>query len=70
MSLDHGFYKLLLVGDSNVGKTCIQQRYLDDLFLETANPTIGMYMYVSVLYVTRFGPFRHNKLNVFSCSMS
>ena len=38
---NEGFYKVLLIGDSNVGKSGIQQRYVDDVFLNTI-PTIGM----------------------------
>ena len=38
---NEGFYKVLLIGDSNVGKSGIQQRYVDDIFLNTI-PTFGM----------------------------
>ena len=42
MAWNDRLYKLLLIGDSNVGKSGIQQKYVDDIFLSTFNPTIGM----------------------------
>lgn len=35
-------YKLLLIGDSNVGKTCILIRFSDDAFSSTYITTIGV----------------------------
>ena len=34
-------YKILVVGDSGVGKTCILLRYTDDTFKSTFIATIG-----------------------------
>ena len=35
-------FKLLLIGDSGVGKTCVLFRYSDDTFNTTFISTIGM----------------------------
>lgn len=37
-------FKLLLIGDSGVGKTCILFRFSDDAFTTTFISTIGEYM--------------------------
>lgn len=52
MLRNESLYKLLLIGDSNVGKSGIQQQYVGDQFLSTT-PTIGMYVYqcISTMYV-------------------
>ena len=34
-------YKLLLIGDSSVGKTCILQKYTNDSFDSTFITTVG-----------------------------
>ena len=34
--------KLILIGDSSVGKSCILSRFIDDLFKEDIDPTIGV----------------------------
>ena len=39
-TFDYSF-KLLLLGNQSVGKTCILQRYLDDVFTSTEKATIG-----------------------------
>ena len=36
-------FKLLLIGDSGVGKTCILFRFSDDAFQTTFISTIGLY---------------------------
>ena len=38
-------FTILVVGDENVGKTSLITRYLDDLFLSTTQPTIGIIDY-------------------------
>lgn len=35
-------FKLILIGDSNVGKSSILSRFSDNVFLDTATPTIGI----------------------------
>lgn len=35
-------YKILVLGDSNVGKTCIVHRYCDERYYDTYISTIGM----------------------------
>jgi Ras-related protein Rab-1A len=35
-------YKILILGDSNVGKTCLKKRYVDDIFSTQYNTTIGI----------------------------
>lgn len=37
-------FKLLLIGDSGVGKTCILFRFSDDAFQTTFISTIGLYL--------------------------
>lgn len=37
-------FKILLLGDSNVGKTCIVQRFCDDSFIDGYISTIGKSM--------------------------
>lgn len=41
-SNNNNVYKILLLGDSNVGKTCIVQRFCDDSFIDGYISTIGM----------------------------
>ncbi len=38
-------FKLLLIGDSGVGKTCVLFRYADDTFNTTFISTIGMLVF-------------------------
>lgn len=51
-------FKLLLIGDSGVGKTCILYRFCDDAFNTTFISTIGMTlaicMYNMLLHADRF----------------
>lgn len=35
-------YKVLVLGDSNVGKTCIVHRYCDERYYDTYISTIGI----------------------------
>lgn len=46
-------FKLLLIGDSGVGKTCILFRFSEDAFNSTFISTIGK---LSVLYLSRYLP--------------
>lgn len=44
MALDFAAtYKVLVLGDSNVGKTCIVHRYCDERYYDTYISTIGNY---------------------------
>jgi Ras-related protein Rab-8A len=36
-------FKLLLIGDSGVGKTCVLCRFADDSFSQSFISTIGLY---------------------------
>lgn len=42
-------FKLLLIGDSGVGKTCILFRFSDDAFNHTFISTIGPYLFSPLL---------------------
>ncbi|XP_014246087.1 ras-related protein Rab-13-like [Cimex lectularius] len=43
MALDcQATYKVLVLGDSNVGKTCIVHRYCDETYYDTYTSTIGI----------------------------
>ena len=35
-------YKIVLIGDSGVGKTCILSRYVKNIFPKNKPPTIGV----------------------------
>lgn len=40
---DYDFlFKLVIVGDSNVGKTQILSRFIDDQFVINSKPTVGV----------------------------
>ena len=41
---NEGFYKLLLIGDSSVGKSSILHQYVNGQF-RAVNPTVGMLHY-------------------------
>lgn len=54
MALDFAAtYKILVLGDSNVGKTCIVHRYCDERYYDTYISTIGMNFSLFLIY---FGP--------------
>lgn len=42
MSIDEPTLKILLIGESGVGKTCLLVRYTDDFFQDSFAPTIGV----------------------------
>lgn len=49
MALDFATtYKILVLGDSNVGKTCIVHRYCDERYYDTYISTIGNYLMMPV----------------------
>ncbi len=48
-------FKLLLIGDSGVGKTCILVRFSEDAFNSTFISTIGTYVRTWVTGVCVFG---------------
>lgn len=57
-------FKLLLIGDSGVGKTCILFRFSDDAFTTTFISTIGEYVigincntphYINLFYYRKGG---------------
>ena len=39
--MDKKYFKLLLIGDSGVGKMCMQTRYVEDTFKPPTFPTLG-----------------------------
>lgn len=48
MALDFAAtYKILVLGDSNVGKTCIVHRFCDERYYETYISTIGKFWMVT-----------------------
>lgn len=42
-------YKVLVLGDSNVGKTCIVHRYCDETYYDTYISTIGKFVLCNLL---------------------
>lgn len=49
MALDFAAtYKVLVLGDSNVGKTCIVHRYCDERYYDTYISTIGKYIITQI----------------------
>ena len=46
-------FKLLLIGDSGVGKTCVLFRFSEDAFNSTFISTIGMYVHSALSAVTQ-----------------
>lgn len=49
-------FKLLLIGDSGVGKTCILFRFSDDAFNTTFISTIGNNIDILVIYLFKINP--------------
>ena len=46
-------FKLLLIGDSGVGKTCVLFRFSEDAFNSTFISTIGKYIIVCSFFITQ-----------------
>ncbi|XP_073341044.1 ras-related protein Rab-42b [Pagrus major] len=44
-------FRIIMLGDSTVGKSSLLKRYTEDLFLETINQTVGVDFYVHFLEV-------------------
>ncbi|XP_076827869.1 ras-related protein Rab-42b [Brachyhypopomus gauderio] len=44
-------FRIIMLGDSTVGKSSMLKRYTEDLFLETINQTVGVDFYVHFLEV-------------------
>ena len=42
MSNFHYLFKLIIIGESNVGKSCLMLRYTDQKFKQDNDPTIGV----------------------------
>lgn len=42
-------FKILILGDSSVGKTCLLLKYVDDKFSTNHMPTIGKYQFLVVI---------------------
>ncbi|KAM9309239.1 ras-related protein Rab-42b [Pholidichthys leucotaenia] len=51
LTLWHYQFRIIMLGDSSVGKSSLLKRYTEDLFLETINETIGVDFYVHFLEV-------------------
>lgn len=44
-------FRIIMLGDSAVGKSSLLKRYTEDLFLDTINQTLGVDFYVHFLEV-------------------
>ena len=53
-SVGERFFKIVCVGNSGVGKSCLLLRYADDVFQEEFAPTIGKLIRVNV--ISSFNP--------------
>lgn len=42
-------YKVLVLGDSNVGKTCLMHRFCDETYYDTYISTIGEWIHYIIL---------------------
>lgn len=60
---DH-LFKLVLIGDSGVGKSCILLRFADDSFTESYITTIGVDFRFVVSYIVLHEFIRFRTINV------
>ena len=69
MALDFAAtYKVLVLGDSNVGKTCIVHRYCDERYYDTYISTIGKKPFETLVYRVRIRyTLRQLKINKLFC---
>lgn len=44
-------FRIIMLGDSTVGKSSLLKRYTEDLFLDSVNQTVGVDFYVHFLEV-------------------
>lgn len=52
MSSEYDFlFKIILIGDSGVGKTCVLSRFTDDTFHEVYASTIGIDFRIRILKI-------------------
>lgn len=58
-------FKLLLIGDSGVGKTCILFRFSDDAFTSTFISTIGSYAHINIFTLFIFTSISLKSDNIF-----
>lgn len=51
MTQNESFVKLLIIGDSGVGKSCILMRFVEDKFSEAFYNTIGVDFVMFLLWI-------------------
>lgn len=52
MNIDNQYiFKILLVGDSGIGKSSLMLRYHDDIFTESFLPTIGVDFRIKTIHI-------------------
>lgn len=57
-------FKLLLIGDSGVGKTCVLFRFSEDAFNTTFISTIGKYVFLLTLVFSYTNSAQNNGLEI------